>query len=520
MNITVIPQVFLLLICISGFCQTPSLDLNFGQNGRIIKDLYKGGNFCYDLEIQSDGKIICGGYTNDSLGTNQFDFLLLRLMPNGMIDSTFGSNGWKTVNISGAGDQAIATEILNDGKILLAGPSFGTSTNMAVVRLTSNGELDSTFADNGIWNKDLGSSEILWDMQVRPNGKVLLIGDVTSTETSRDAGIISILSDGRIDSTFGENGLFQFDIDSLWNTGKLGIITSIGDLVFSGSGNSIHYLVRVDSLGIRDSSFGDDGVVSLGFTNASRVQVEDILELENQSLLVACWVTENGIDELYLKKILSNGSVDSTFGIDGIWKGEPSYKGPHGLVRLSNGTIIVGVIQRDNGESRHLLLGLDKDGNTVSSFNQGNPFVIDFMPSNENITRIRKYQDSKIILGGFVSNGDLNFDITVISVDLDASVSIEDKNLSDYFLGFGPNPVKLGSPIKLYFPDEKMTFDSPIKIEIFDINGRKVFDTLYDRVEKNNLTIPTHLNVFKEGVFYLKVSRENSVDFQFKILIN
>jgi uncharacterized delta-60 repeat protein len=109
------------------------------------------------LAIASDGKIVIGGDTNNSLSGSSLTqtFTVVRLNTDGTADSTFGDGGHVMTLFHDAdtswihADRANITSLLveGDGKIVAVG--MGNSGQMAAARYNADGSLDSTFAYNG-----------------------------------------------------------------------------------------------------------------------------------------------------------------------------------------------------------------------------------------------------------------------------------------------------------------------------------------------------------------------------------
>lgn len=148
----------LLLICglISSAkgqtCGTPgNLDPSFGNGGVVRTGFRDFRDSAEAVAIQSDGKIVAGGYTNynDGAGGGQ-DFALARYNINGSLDVLFG-NGGKVITVvspsPSQADQITSIEIQPDGKIVAGGQGLLGAT---VVRYNANGSLDPTFGNNGI----------------------------------------------------------------------------------------------------------------------------------------------------------------------------------------------------------------------------------------------------------------------------------------------------------------------------------------------------------------------------------
>jgi len=135
-------------IVVSGFTTQPNysydallmqfdsagvLDANFGTNGIVIFD-NAVQDVAYDVDVQSDGKILIGG-TSGGFFFDDRDFLLARYNNDGSMDTTFGSNGFVLTTIFNAFDEANAMAIQQDGKILLAGKgNDGNVNEIAVTR--------------------------------------------------------------------------------------------------------------------------------------------------------------------------------------------------------------------------------------------------------------------------------------------------------------------------------------------------------------------------------------------------
>jgi uncharacterized delta-60 repeat protein len=99
----------------------------------------------FDVAIQSDGKIVVAGTANGS-GS---DFLVARFDGAGAIDSTFSGGAIQT-NFSGSDDVATSLVLENDGKIVLGGKtrtSSGTD-NFALARYAQTGGPPPVFAIN------------------------------------------------------------------------------------------------------------------------------------------------------------------------------------------------------------------------------------------------------------------------------------------------------------------------------------------------------------------------------------
>jgi len=108
-----------------------TLDTNFNSDGKVTTEVGSGTDRAFSVAIQSDGKIVAAGYSTGSKN----DFALVRYNTDGSLDTSFDSDG-KVITAIGSGtDQARSVAIQSDGKIVVAGYSDnGSNEDFALVR--------------------------------------------------------------------------------------------------------------------------------------------------------------------------------------------------------------------------------------------------------------------------------------------------------------------------------------------------------------------------------------------------
>ncbi len=131
------------------------------------------------VALQADGKIVAVGSSRFNFADNA-DFALARVNPDGTLDATFGTGGIVTTNLAGS-DAAYAVAVQSDGKIVAAGGSNQAANNLdttaAVVRYIINGTLDTTFGTAGKLNLNLGTTgDTFGAIALQADGKIVLGG--------------------------------------------------------------------------------------------------------------------------------------------------------------------------------------------------------------------------------------------------------------------------------------------------------------------------------------------------------
>ena len=254
-----------------------TLDASFGTNGKVTLDLGGTDDFASGLVEQPDGKLVVAGATNSS-GTYRMAFA--RFNADGTTDTTFGDGGATIVDL-GAGTESRATWLVRqpDGRLVAGGMAVasGGTSDFAVVRLTADGALDSTFDGDGWRVTDIGGgADSASSIAFQPDGKLLLAGSAFSTADGLpDAALLRLNADGSIDQAFGSAGKAVVDLEDQSTLGSV-VTQSNGKLVATGTrGPAIccsdyveptdMILVRFDADGSLDTAYGVDGVTTVDF---------------------------------------------------------------------------------------------------------------------------------------------------------------------------------------------------------------------------------------------------------------
>jgi uncharacterized delta-60 repeat protein len=219
--------------------QAGHLDNTFGVGGiatqqALITQLtnrYSVGG----VAIQSDGKIVVVGAVP---GSNSFNVpAVLRLSSNGQLDTSFGANGVFVLPNSFGSYTGVA--IQSDGKILAGTSTEGTTAE--VDRLTTTGRLDSSFGSGGRVSFQLAS---LLGMALQPDGRIL----ASLQSFTGPSEVTRLLSNGSTDTSFGRNGVAIPP-----SAGSLEVLENSDILVFG------RLVSRLTVSGALDTSFGVNG---------------------------------------------------------------------------------------------------------------------------------------------------------------------------------------------------------------------------------------------------------------------
>jgi uncharacterized delta-60 repeat protein len=200
-----------------------TIDTNFATQGRASFDFDGRNDYLSDLLIASDGKILL-------IGTSSGDFSALRLNTNGSLDTSYGSNGKVITDIGGINDTANSAALQNDGKLVVAGTSNG---NFAVIRYSSSGDLDQSFADKTPPTIALSSNKA-----ALKDGESALI-NFTLNEASTDFTLSDInLSGGTLSSFNGSGTTYTALFTPTANSTANGVVSVANGVFTDAAGNS------------------------------------------------------------------------------------------------------------------------------------------------------------------------------------------------------------------------------------------------------------------------------------------
>lgn len=160
-----------------------SIDTTFA-GGRVTLDI-GALDRAYAIAVAADGKIVVAGETRATANADE-DVLLLRLLPSGALDVTFG-NGGRVITALGAGsaDKGRAVALDASGRILLAGSTtLGPDQDVLLLRYDANGALDPTFGKGGVVAPEAAGTDAANDLRLAPDGRIVIAGSGQSASGS------------------------------------------------------------------------------------------------------------------------------------------------------------------------------------------------------------------------------------------------------------------------------------------------------------------------------------------------
>jgi uncharacterized delta-60 repeat protein len=305
-----------------------SLDTSFGTGGKTTITV---GNYCVasSLAIQTDGKIVVGGYTYITTIGSTSSLFLTRHNTNASLDTSFDTDGIVTTAGIGSGigsgiGQPI--ELQADGKIVLLASG-------AVLRYNPNGSLDTSFDTDGVLAIPtvVGISDYFTSIATQTDGKIIIAG-YEYNAGAQDFVILRFLTNGALDTSFGTGGKVKTDLGSnselvyaikIQADGKIVLAGGISNQTSPNPPTSAGFaMVRYNVNGTLDTSFDTDGIVTTYFSQfavglAIEIRADGQIFLGGTRYTIPTTQISSYNSSFILTKYNSNGSLNTSFGTNG-----------------------------------------------------------------------------------------------------------------------------------------------------------------------------------------------------------
>lgn len=333
-----------------------SLDYSFGNNGIVISQTGIA-SVVHSIALQQDNKIIAVGGThiNDSI----LNFSVIRYNQDGTPDNTFGNQGVVLINVENS-SKAYNVAIKSNGKIIISGYSnLNFNTGISLVQLNTDGTLDASFGTGGLSIHHFSESPDVeaWAMALDGNDNIITNGMIYDTGLLRNKiAVVKFNPNGDLDTGFGIGGIAKPSISN--NSDDFGnaiVIQPDNKIVIAGTLNNFSIIARYNINGILDSTFGTDGIIINNFETSEPSEIYGIT-VQNDEKIIAVGVSginaSNTNGNFGLVRLNSSGTLDNTFGING-----------KVVTDISNGYNDVAFTVKEQYDGKLVVSGISKSSN-------------------------------------------------------------------------------------------------------------------------------------------------------------
>jgi uncharacterized delta-60 repeat protein len=332
---------------------------------------------------------------------NDFDEKSLSLSQPGSIDTTFGESGIVIYNLPSTYQSGHSVAIQTDGKIVIGGTRWVNQyadSWFLLLRLNTDGTLDNTFGNGGIVAHQVrNDNDDITSITIQPDGKIIAAGSSWYNGNS-DVCLVRYNSDGTFDTTFGNSGVVITKLSEGFDAILSIALQSNGKIVAAGSNDDHGFVARYNADGKPDSTFGLGGISPSPhsyFDQFNAVQIKT-----DGKIIVGGFIFSDG--GIIIARYNESGSIDTTFG-----------NGGYAVTQINANDYATCLILQDNGKilvgggsgpedfvSDIILLRYDEDGNLDLTFGTNGYTITEIDSSKSFIQSFSLQNDGKIVAGG------------------------------------------------------------------------------------------------------------------------
>jgi uncharacterized delta-60 repeat protein len=370
-----------------------------------------------DVALQPDGKILVTGEIIDP--TSHWYFGVFRYTADGSLDRSFAGGGFAEVDLGNA-EFAHAVAIQRNGKIVVAGEAdCPFAVCFALVRFLPDGRLDRSFGANGVVRTMFaryGASRA-YGVAVQPDGKIIAVGMRFRGSDAQNDEVFAVaryLPDGKLDRTFSRDGLASVDFGYGDADASAVAVQRGGRILVAGSGARNAYrteedfaVARFRANGKLDRSFSGDGRVTVDFGHRLSDGVHGLaLGRDGRIVLAGSSGKRGAVPRIAVARLLANGRLDRSFA-GGKRLTRPGRHGGYAraVVQQPDGRIVVAGRVFDDGRfdtSAWALARYGRRGALDRSFGHGGLVVSDFSTGADWVGALAVQRDRRIVAAGSV----------------------------------------------------------------------------------------------------------------------
>lgn len=499
-----------LLVTYFSFSQNWGLDQDFNTVGYNATDLIvNGDDYAECLTIQDDGKILVGGY----------GLRIVRYNSDGTLDTTFNAVGYTPPFGTNVLLNCIRQIIITPtNKILAVGAIYTSKWYLYLAQYNSNGSLDTTFGTNGRRNIDVGPSitTTVGNAIYTSDNKILIV--TNSYLSDGDFNIIKTNKFGDLETSFGTNGIVTLDGVNNDLEGKIALRAD-GKIILSGNSNSNpasgsykqHVLMLLNPDGTLDTTFGTNGKIFTNFAVNNSQQIKNLMLLNDDSILISGSIYTNNQtgNDGFVAKYNATGQLDSLFGTNGV--STVSFVNSNGFLGMSdyingmtiqndNKIVVAGLTSGYQMNTKSCVARFNSDGTTDTTFGTNGQMSFPIHGYEESALDVKTQSDGKIVLCGTTKIANFDRSYVVARLTPNSTLSSNEINIQDAQVELYPNPARETiniSGLKNYFSGEKLT-------AVFSTIDGKELKTLELVNSMDHINVV--LNDFSSGIYILKIS--------------
>ncbi|MDX2369876.1 MAG: tandem-95 repeat protein [Colwellia sp.] len=305
-------------VILSRFTNDGALDTSFDSDGH--KQLQIGTSATVNgLFELSDGKFIIYGDVTEASDVNGY---IARVDENGNLDVTFASNGiYTTASITATTIQFQQAADDNVGNIIAVGTIDNGSASAFILSLTSAGIINASFNTSGY--VIASSTDEYLSLLIDSSNNIYAAGSRINTD--KEMLVVKYLSDGSLDASLNGGGILSVDVNATEDDYAEQILFDTSNNLYV-IGNNLDTpqqvtIIKSSASGVLDTSFSGDGIASFIMAPASDNSGITDAVIDNQNNIVVVGFGQVGGNNAgMIGRIKPDGELDMTFNGTGFFE--------------------------------------------------------------------------------------------------------------------------------------------------------------------------------------------------------
>lgn len=424
----------------------------FGNNGLVVVQNY--GSFM-DLLISNfvehdNGKLALFGNRTEPANGQLF---AAQYNANGSVDATFGVGGRFLSDTILPNISARAAVALPGGKLLMIGVSSGGSSNgsnhlIHLIRLNTDGSIDTGYADSGYGQFQTSGDVLIFDALLAPDGSIYMCGRIGG-----HGAVLHVFENGDLDTTFGEAGVAVVQPPNM-------TVSSVGSLKMSPQGYLMcvgyriefiigaWFLAAVDLTGAPVQWYGNGGYSVIDELPAPEFEYsKNFVVRPDGSAIVSGRRTHDGAIYTTYQAFDPDGAVDLGFGNSGIteipWEAGITSRDNGVVSLLPDGDVLISGAQYGSSglDSKTRFVRLNADGTLDADFGVDGIYLTHRVNAYFNVAELGGLlQSGKLSVVGPISTLDATKHAIMVFDLADITTSASEASGPAGTMGVHPNP--------------------------------------------------------------------------------
>lgn len=282
----------------------------FGNNGILQFTFLGESNTAYGLHLDDDGNILIAASSADPVDNSGTVAVIARLTPSMELDLSFGGTGKIEVDPT-TGPVSINAKVTHasstlfsdvitttDGAIFAVGSTYSIYRQAYIVKLKANGELDSSFYQNGIYTWTPSSNYHNNAIKIEELSDGTLLIPLKTEDVNNNFTMLRVKDDlvtAHIYDVAGQQDFLEQVVED--ENGDVYMIgRSVENDLYNSASYANHYsVIKLTPLLTKDPTFGFDGMLTFQWDGINQAGANEAILSSSGQLILAGEVYEANI---------------------------------------------------------------------------------------------------------------------------------------------------------------------------------------------------------------------------------